>query len=504
VALENLSWLEGILHYLDGGAYGQLILVFVGLVALAVLYWRARMLTRRRLVTVADDITKEQLQAKLDSQIFVLKGYEFRMNNLQKKMLEIENNMPSEKLAEHDKEIVISPHKNTLNMLTAIYDMLWGTFSRCAGLLAEYELGLVVDGNDSRRLDRVQRLARVACAIAPSQRRYGELLAEIEARVARVHHPSTTTDVGFEAADLGTLYFGPEDQEQAEALVNSLLQWGLTAHREGWKHSAVALCRRAAMVARRRFGADDPRAMRCDGQLALAMSNIGEHREASSQLQDLLDRHLKTLGRTHVDTMRVRQQLVTALGNQQQHAEAEKLLHGLLDDQIEVYGADHPEVLTTRHILAAAVYHQGRIPEAEALWREVVGARERLLGSDHPDTLRTRANLATILAVQGRYGEAQALWAAVISAQERILGREHPETLATRFTQAQALAQQERSAEAEAALTDLLALRRRTLGTGHPQTIETERALAALISPRSHVTPRNLNASVGNAREEQS
>lgn len=465
-----------------GDARFQFALFLMIIATLGLVVWRSRALTRRRLDVVEGEISKEHLKTKLDAQQFVLKGHELAVADLQAKIDGLAGQQPESQLDAYEASRDDAIEERNINGLALLYDRLAPMLARCAGYLGEYELSLAINDDSQTRLVRARRLLRTAALVGGAEQRCGPILAEIDARLAAGEARGVATNAPV-SGDLGGAYLGTADPGNGDSLVDRLNQCALALHREGWHHSACFVCRRAGLIARRHYGADDGRTLRTDGLMAVVFGGLGRHREAEDLLRTILDRQTRSLGAHHPDTLRTRHALVAAIGGQGRHVEAEAQLRRLVGEQTETLGPDHPETLASRHKLAGALYRQRRYAEAESVWWEVVAARERLLGSEHPETLQTRSNLASAFVTQGRYGEAQAMWAVVVAAQEKVLGRTHPETLATRFAMAQALAQQGRSEEATVALTDILETRARVLGASHPHTIETEKALAALASP---------------------
>lgn len=460
----------------------QFALFLVIVVSVVLVVWRGRELTRKRLDVVEGEIRKEHLQTKLDAQQFVLKGQELAAADLHAKIEDLSAQQPESQLDAYETSPADEIDEKTINGLCLLYDRLAPMLAKCARHLSEYELSLCVDAESHPRLARALRLTRIA-AIVGGDQRYGAVLAEIQARIAAGEARGLAVN-GPVPGDLGGSYLGTNDANDGDALVDRLNQCVLGLHQEGWHHSALAVARRAGLVARRRFGPDDGRTLRTESLMAVALGGVSQHRDAEELLRTILDRQIRILGRGHPDTVRTQHALIAAIGGQGRHLEAETQLRRMLAEQVDALGPDHPETLNTRHKLAGALYRQRRYAEAESVWFEVLAARERLLGGEHPETLKTRSNLANSFITQSRYGEAQAMWAVVLAAQEKVLGREHPETLATRFSVSQALAQQGRLEEAEAALQEILKVRKRVLGPGHPQTVETEKALAGLTSQR--------------------
>lgn len=470
-------------HWIADARLQLALVVLIG-ACFALIVWRGRTLARSRLDVVEGEISKEHLRTKLDAQQFVLKGHELAVADLHAKIEGLSARQPENELEAYEARRPDDIDEPAINRLGFLYDRLAPLLARCAGYLGEYELSLSIDDDSQPRLIRAQRLLRTAAILGGGEQRFGAMLGEIQARLAAFDGRGQQQATAPVSGDLGGAYLGTSDPAGGDGLVDRLGQSALALHRDGWHQSAMLVCRRAGEIARRRFGAQDPRTLKTDGMMAMALGGVGRHRDAEELLRTILERQTRALGRGHPDTMRTRHSLVGAIGGQGRHVEAEAQLRRIMAEQIEALGADHPDVLTTRHKLAGALYRQRRHAEAESVWWEVLAARERLLGGEHPETLKTRSNLASSFVVQGRHGEAQAMWAVVLTAQEKVLGRDHPETLATRLSMAQGLGQQGRIEEAETALRDLLAVGRRVLGAGHPQTNEIEKALANLGGAR--------------------
>jgi hypothetical protein len=134
-------------------------------------------------------------------------------------------------------------------------------------------------------------------------------------------------------------------------------------------------------------------------------------------------------GKQHPDTLTVMSCLATSLSFQGDLSGAKRLHEAVLRARKQTLGPEHPDTLTSMHNLARALYGLGDLPRAKRLQKTVVRVRKRVLGPEHTDTLMSMGNLASILSDQGDVIGARRLEEALLEVRERVQGPEHPETL---------------------------------------------------------------------------
>jgi tetratricopeptide (TPR) repeat protein len=220
-----------------------------------------------------------------------------------------------------------------------------------------------------------------------------------------------------------------------------------------------------------------------DGHLSLLIRQTGRTAVAYGQMNapafgvKLIISALMRAGRyggsPPPDVLVARQQLAMLLSQTGQHRRAEEVYRAVLAAQPRYWPADDPANLAVRHNLAEIVGAQGpsRWPYADAAFLNLLKDEYRVLGEDHPLTLATRREHATLLCRQGRWAEAESAYRTLLAAERRILGGDSLASLVTRFNLAHAVARREgRHDEADALTRGLLQDAQRVLGNDHPVT----------------------------------
>ena len=217
-------------------------------------------------------------------------------------------------------------------------------------------------------------------------------------------------------------------------------------------------------------------------QIAYALFNQGEFREAEPIVREALKEREAALGPEHPDTLSALEHLADVLYREGKDVEAETTYRLLVTREEKVDGPDHPNTVVARINLAAVLDDEGKYAEAEAEDRTLVKIEERLLGPEAPNTLGIRTNLANALDSEGKYAEAEAENRAVITLEEKALGQRDPETLNTRIDLGNVLVHEARYVEAETEYRAVIDLDDEALGPEHFFTLETRTGLAEALS----------------------
>ena len=141
------------------------------------------------------------------------------------------------------------------------------------------------------------------------------------------------------------------------------------------------------------LGADHPRTLTSQGNLAGAYESAGRLEEAIPLYEQTAADSERVLGADHPDTLTSRNNLANAYRAAARLDQAIPLFERTLADRERVLGADHPDTLGSRHNLAGAYQSAGRLDQAIPLFEQTAADSDRVLGADHPDTLTSRNNL---------------------------------------------------------------------------------------------------------------
>lgn len=512
--MDILKWYAEMAPMLPQGTFENN-LIFLGLLALLVvcIIWLTRRMAKRRLNLTAGREREAELKAQLDTQAYLVRGQEVKINDLTTLLEEARAEAPATRLAQCRRARSENRHQQAIATLVSLFDDLAPVVATSSRELAEYALSFATGADESKHLRTASRLAHVAtlCAAGGTTAEATTLAAEIERRLqvaapaqaavaqATVDEAAAEDAPGAALSALANAYLGSSDANVAQQQLETLAEQAVALHHRGFAQTAALMVERACNIADARFDAGDSRWVQAQATLAAAFGSLGRFREEEAALQRLLEHEESVFGPHHAETQRTRQSLVFALGRQGRHDEAEAILRALVAEQEHTLGPSHPETLASQNNLAGALFRQGRFAEAEALFRDVWRNRTEALGSTHPDTQQSLSNLAQTLAASGRHDDARALWVELLAEQEGAFGADHPSTLKTRLQMADGLAKAGRRTEAEAIIKGILGKLARFLGAAHPQTIAAANALANLSPPTDERAEEGLPIAVGSS-----
>ncbi|EXJ70654.1 uncharacterized protein A1O5_05644 [Cladophialophora psammophila CBS 110553] len=142
----------------------------------------------------------------------------------------------------------------------------------------------------------------------------------------------------------------------------------------------------------------------------------------------------------------------------------ERAVNGL----VRRIGPDDPRTLNAMFNLGRTYLHAGDLGKAHKLLLSVLLKRKKLFGQNHPDTLMARNELGMCFcARKERLGVAERLVANVLEARKQVLGEEHAYTLWSVNDLSKVLCERGRPLQAANMLTELIPVVERTLGKEH-------------------------------------
>ncbi|MFI5905267.1 FxSxx-COOH system tetratricopeptide repeat protein [Streptomyces cyaneofuscatus] len=230
------------------------------------------------------------------------------------------------------------------------------------------------------------------------------------------------------------------------------------------------------------LGPDHPDTLTSRNNLAGALNDLGEHRQAADLHQQNLTDSEHILGPDHPNTLNSRNNLAGALNDLGEHQQAADLHQQNLTDRERILGPDHPNTLTSRNNLAGALNDLGEHRQAADLHQQVLTELERILGPDHPHTLSSRNNFANALNSLGEHQQAADLHQQNLTDSEHILGPDHPNTLNSRNNLAGTLNDLGEHQQAADLHQQVLTELERTLGPDHPSTLTSRNNLAGTLN----------------------
>jgi hypothetical protein len=290
----------------------------------------------------------------------------------------------------------------------------------------------------------------------------------------------------------------------------------------GKQKEAVAALRELLPQARKALGEDAQRTLGLQLQLASALQLDGDYPAALEVARDATERHERTFGPRHPQTLYAWNQL-GVVENKLGHAdEAEAAFRRSATGRVAVLGENHPatvmsqlnlgslliergnaaegvllvrsasawldanrpegddKALVARSVLAYGLEDQGDLVGAEALLRSLLAAQESRGGPGAPDTFAPRNNLAMLLMKRGRLGEALAQFDTLSTQVRAKLGADHPFAAIFDSNRGECLAQLGRFDDARRVLEDSHARLQARFGAGHERTRTAAQRLIAV------------------------
>lgn len=204
-------------------------------------------------------------------------------------------------------------------------------------------------------------------------------------------------------------------------------------------------------------GADDERTLAAELELGITAHWMARFDEGAQRLSTLIERAGGLLGVEHGLVVDARLALGRLYVTASRFDLARDLFEQVLGARLETVGEDHLDALFVRRELAKLDLLAGRFDQA---LRDLAALREgfsRALGPDHPETLLCLADEARVLDSLGRFDEALAAFGASIAGLTRVAGADDGKTQLTRKRRASLLVKLGRTDEAMAAFQALIA-----------------------------------------------
>ncbi|KAH8797806.1 hypothetical protein DL96DRAFT_898061 [Flagelloscypha sp. PMI_526] len=231
------------------------------------------------------------------------------------------------------------------------------------------------------------------------------------------------------------------------------------------------VCQKELTERRQRFGANHPYALVSMNNLALAYSDLGQHRDALELQEQVLKLAKRILGEEHPFTLTSMNNLANTYSDLGRHHNALELNEQVLKLLKRILGEEHPNTLSSMNNLAKTYSDLGQYSNALELEEQVLKLRKRILGEEHPSTLTSMNNLAATYSHLGQHRDALGLREQVLKLLKRILGEEHSSTLVSRNNLAKTYSDLGQYSNALELEEQVLKLRKRILGEEHPDTL---------------------------------
>lgn len=189
-----------------------------------------------------------------------------------------------------------------------------------------------------------------------------------------------------------------------------------------------------------------------------ALYNTQQWPEARDEWARALARAEQSLGGDHELTTTAQGNLALVLTDLGEHDRAEPLLRAVRNRVIDVMGEDHAQTVVVTDNLGRCLALAGKTEEAVALYRENVVLAERVLGASHQLTYRIRNNFIAALVRAESFEEALAASEQHVPSLRSALGNENPLLISALHSYGKALVALDRFNDAEQPLAEMMSL----------------------------------------------
>jgi CHAT domain-containing protein/tetratricopeptide (TPR) repeat protein len=270
-------------------------------------------------------------------------------------------------------------------------------------------------------------------------------------------------------------------------VIKTLSQKVRELQRAGKYAEAIPLAKRAAELARRKYGAANPNYAAALSWLAGLYDDQGRFDEAERLYRQVLDIFSRALNPEDPALIPSLKNLAQFYKERDRFSEAVPLFQRALKIAEEVWGPDSGEVGSLLFSLGELSRVQGRLGEAEPMLKRALLIRERILKPEDHGVGVALDGLAMLYSDQGRYDEAEILMKRALAIAEG--GHVAPDRdVGTSFNNLALLYQQQgRFAEAEQLYKRALAIDESVLGTRAPSLASDLNNLAALYKSQGRL-----------------
>ncbi|KAF3186236.1 hypothetical protein TWF225_004760 [Orbilia oligospora] len=256
----------------------------------------------------------------------------------------------------------------------------------------------------------------------------------------------------------------------------------------GQLKEALQQYQRALAGKEKYLGPDHPSTLQALGGIALTLEGQGKYNEAIKYYQRVLAGNEMLLGEDHPATLTTAHNIASAFDKQFKYLEALKYYQKALAGKERAWGEDHPSTLATMHNMALAYDNKGDYKESLQWYYKALAGREKILGKTHPDTIITIGNIASVFKHQGMYDEAFEQYNRALVATENALGPNHPWTLNAIHNIASVLHSQHKYNESFQQYQKALVGKERVMGEYDPSTLSTIHNIGSLFHSQRRYT----------------
>jgi len=255
----------------------------------------------------------------------------------------------------------------------------------------------------------------------------------------------------------------------------------LLSHR-GLLDEALCVVESAVGCNRRNFLEDDPRVLGTENHMASVLHKKGLVREATSLLEIVVPKCIRSLGTEHTITMEATSTLAdmyaTHLGRPD---DAHDMVRDVFDATTNTMGDAYLQTATAASNCASIQKIRGEHDDAMELIELSLLICTKLLGDDHIDTLEKKSSKADLLQIMGNAEEALPLRHELLTKFCQKLGQTHPRSFMEYVGMVNLLATVGQYDHAEQHARHAKACMATVLGTAHPKYREVVEILALLV-----------------------
>jgi CHAT domain-containing protein/tetratricopeptide (TPR) repeat protein len=249
---------------------------------------------------------------------------------------------------------------------------------------------------------------------------------------------------------------GADNSRNATEIAGCLVRLGYVLKDRVKNKEAEATARRAVLLRERYLEPGHPDTVAAWSLLAGVLRASGRLDEALVLFRKAKAATEARFGKAHPKAADAARELAVCLSERGDHDAAEALL---VDARKALSGNSKADPFAARrldHATAELYRETGRLADAEPLYLAALKAAVAKFGPAHPLTTSWGYDAALFLIAKGRYAEADKVLAQVLAGREDTLGKDHPATIATLELLAEVKEQLGRRAEAEAVVREAL------------------------------------------------
>lgn len=209
-----------------------------------------------------------------------------------------------------------------------------------------------------------------------------------------------------------------------KALIEALIEWGLSSVEVGEFEQGVKALRRALKLAEADVGPDSPHLMGILGNLGLGLKKQDKLPEAIELYERSLRLADKAPNFEYPTATAVNLASIFIL--QEKYKKAEPLLKKALAADKKRFGKSHPEVAADYNALGMLYKHWGKYGKSKRFYKKALKIFEKSQKPPNEGLATTWNNLGLLHTAQGKLDKAEALFKKSIKMQVTLLGKNHP------------------------------------------------------------------------------